>query len=172
MVALPPIFVSVPVKEEGKSERQNVSVRELKEFSKRHRLAFPICISLARAVSHGHLSISLVRTLSSGHLSISFCCCCSVSKACPTLCNSMDCSRPVCLLLWSLLKFMSIESIILSNNLILGCPLLFLPSVFPRIRIFSNKSTLQVAEGLELQLQHQSFQWISISLTRAVSHGR
>ena len=145
MVALPPIFVSVPVKEEGKSERQNVSVRELKEFSKRHRLAFPICISLARAVSHGHLSIS-------------FCCCCSVSKACPTLCNSMDCSRPVCLLLWSLLKFMSIESIILSNNLILGCPLLFLPSVFPRIRIFSNKSTLQVAEGLELQLQHQSFQ--------------
>ena len=37
---------------------------------------------------------------------------------------------------WSLLKFMPVESMILSNNLILCCPLLFLPSVFPRIRIF------------------------------------
>ena len=39
----------------------------------------------------------------------------------------------------SLLKFMSIESVMPSNHLILCCPLLFLPSVFPNIRVFSNE---------------------------------
>ena len=39
---------------------------------------------------------------------------------------------------------MSIESVILSNHLILCCPLLFLPSVFPSIRVFSNKSALHI----------------------------
>ena len=43
---------------------------------------------------------------------------------------------------WSLLKFMSIESVMLSNHLILFCPLLLLPSIFPSIRIFSNESVL------------------------------
>ena len=42
-------------------------------------------------------------------------------------------------LLWSLLKFMSIESVMLSNSLILCCPLLLLPSIFPSIRVFSNE---------------------------------
>ena len=40
----------------------------------------------------------------------------------------------------SLLWFMSIESVMLSNHLILGFPLLLLPSVFPSIRVFSNES--------------------------------
>ena len=40
----------------------------------------------------------------------------------------------------SLLKFMSIESVIPSNHRILCCPLHFLPSIFPSIRIFSSKS--------------------------------
>ena len=44
----------------------------------------------------------------------------------------------------SLLKFMSIESVILSNYLILYHPLLLLPSVFPSIRIFSNVSALHI----------------------------
>ena len=39
---------------------------------------------------------------------------------------------------WSLLKLMCIESVMPSNHLILCCPLLLLPSVFPRIRVFSN----------------------------------
>ena len=43
----------------------------------------------------------------------------------------------------SLLKLMSIESVIPSNHLILCCPLL-LPSILPRIRIFSNKSALHI----------------------------
>ena len=43
---------------------------------------------------------------------------------------------------WSLPKLMSIESVIPSNHLILCCHLLFLPSVFPSIRVFSNESAL------------------------------
>ena len=42
----------------------------------------------------------------------------------------------------SLLKFMSIKSMMPSNHLILCCPLLLLPSVFPSIKIFSNELTL------------------------------
>ena len=45
-----------------------------------------------------------------------------------------------------------IESVMLSNRLILCHPLLLLPSVFPSLRVFSNESTLQVAKVLELQL--------------------
>ena len=39
---------------------------------------------------------------------------------------------------WSLLKFMSIESVMPSNHLILCHPILLLPSTFPSIRVFSN----------------------------------
>ena len=42
----------------------------------------------------------------------------------------------------SLLKVMSIESVMLSNHLTLCCPLLLLPSIFPSIRVFSNESVL------------------------------
>ena len=42
----------------------------------------------------------------------------------------------------SLLKFTSIESVMLSNHLILCHPLLFLPSVFPSIRVFSSELAL------------------------------
>ena len=43
---------------------------------------------------------------------------------------------------WSLLKLMSIESVMLPNHLILCCPLLLLPSVFPSIKVFSNELAL------------------------------
>ena len=43
---------------------------------------------------------------------------------------------------WSLLKLMSIESVMLSNHLILCCPLLHLPYIFPSIRIFSYESAV------------------------------
>ena len=42
----------------------------------------------------------------------------------------------------SLLKFMSTESVMLSNHLILCCPVLLLPSVFPSIRVFSSELAL------------------------------
>ena len=45
---------------------------------------------------------------------------------------------------WSLLKFMFIESVMPSNHFILCRPLLFLPSVFPSIRVFSNESALWI----------------------------
>ena len=44
----------------------------------------------------------------------------------------------------SLLKLMSIESVMPSNHLIFCCPLLLLPSVFPSISIFSNESVLRI----------------------------
>ena len=45
---------------------------------------------------------------------------------------------------WSLLKLMSIESVMPSNYLILCHPLLLLPSIFPSIRVFSNESVLGI----------------------------
>ena len=45
---------------------------------------------------------------------------------------------------WSLLKLMSIELVTPSNHLILCCPLLLLPSIFPNIRVFSNESVLHI----------------------------
>ena len=44
----------------------------------------------------------------------------------------------------SLLKLMSIESVMLPNHLILCCPLLLLPSIVPSIRVFSNQSVLHI----------------------------
>ena len=45
---------------------------------------------------------------------------------------------------WSLLKLMSIELVMPSNHLILCCPLLFLPSIFPSIRVFSSETVLHI----------------------------
>ena len=45
---------------------------------------------------------------------------------------------------WSLLKLMSIESVMPSNHLILCCSLLLPSSIFPRIRVFSNESVLHI----------------------------
>ena len=74
-----------------------------------------------------------------------FCCCCSVAKSCPTLGDHTDYSMPgppVLDYLQSLIKFVSIELVMLSNHLIL-CHLLFLlPSIFPSIRVFSNELSL------------------------------
>ena len=63
----------------------------------------------------------------------------------------------------SLLKFMSNELVMPSKRLILCHPLLLLPSIFPIIRVFSNKSVLHIRwlnYWSKFQLQHQSFQWI------------
>ena len=80
-----------------------------------------------------------------GHPLAVCCCCCSLAKSCLTLCNFMDCSTPGFSVLpylpWSLLKFTPIESVMLSNYVILCC-LLLLPSIFPSIKVFSNESVL------------------------------
>ena len=72
---------------------------------------------------------------------------CSVAKSSLTLCNPIDCSTPgftVLLCLPDFLKFMSIESVMPSNHLILCCPILLLPSVLPSIRVFSSESVLHI----------------------------
>ena len=75
-------------------------------------------------------------------------CCCSVAHSCLTLCNRMDGSTPEFPVLHYLLefafKFMSIESVIPPNHLILCHPLLLLPSIFPSIRIFFNESVFHI----------------------------
>jgi len=56
---------------------------------------------------------------------------------------------------------MSTESVMPSNHLTIWHPLLLLPSVFPSIGVFSNGLALSIRRlNIELQLQHQSFQWI------------
>ena len=77
--------------------------------------------------------------------------CCSVSQLYPTVWDPMDCRMPgfpvfsISQIL-SLLKFMSFESMMPSNQLTLCCPFLFLPSIFPSIRVFSNESALRVRQ--------------------------
>ena len=58
----------------------------------------------------------------------------------------------------SLLKLISIESMMLSNHLILCCPFLLLPSIFPSMRVFSIESVLhfRYPKVLELQLHISS----------------
>jgi len=79
-------------------------------------------------------------------------CCCSVSKSCPTLCESMNRQASLSSTIsQSLLKLMSIESVMPSNHLILCHPLLPVPSIFPSSRVFQWVSSLhQRAKVLEL----------------------
>ena len=62
-------------------------------------------------------------------------------------CDPMDCSTPVFPVhhqLPELTKLMSIKSVMPSNHLILCCPLLLPPSIFPSIRVFANESVLRI----------------------------
>ena len=74
-----------------------------------------------------------------------YCHSCSVAKWCPTLSTPglERTSFPVLHYLWSLLKRMSIESVMLYSHLLCH-PLLLLPSVFPRIRVFSSELALPI----------------------------
>ena len=72
----------------------------------------------------------------------------SAAQSCQTLCDSMNRSMPGLpvyhQLLWSLPKLMSIESVMPTNHLILCHPLLFPPSIFPSMRVFSKESALSI----------------------------
>ena len=82
---------------------------------------------------------------------------------------------PVLQYSWSLLKFMSIESVMLSNQFILCCPLLFLPSIFPSIRVFSSELALCIkwpkygasASASVLPMNVQG--WFPLGLTALIS---
>ena len=71
----------------------------------------------------------------------------SVAQSCPTLCDPMNHSTPglpVHHQFQSSLKLTSIESVMPSSHLILCRPLLPLPPIPPRIRVFSNESSLRI----------------------------
>ena len=75
---------------------------------------------------------------------------------------------------WSLPKFISIESVMLSNHLIL-CNLLFLPSIFPGIRVFSNESVVllvwpNIGASASASVLPESIQgWFPLKLTCLIS---
>ena len=73
---------------------------------------------------------------------------------------------------WSLLKLMSIESVMSSNSLVL-CPLLLLPSVFPSIRVFSNESALRImgqSIGASASILPMNIEdWLPLGLTGLIS---
>ena len=72
-------------------------------------------------------------------------CCCSATQLCLTICDpwTAACQAPLSFTIsLSSLKLMSIESIMPYNHLILCCPLLLLPSIFPSIRVFSSELAL------------------------------
>ena len=71
----------------------------------------------------------------------------SVAQSCLTLCVPMDYSKPgFCVhhQLLEITRHMSFESVVPSNHLIVCHLLLLLPSIYPRIRVFSNESDLHI----------------------------
>ena len=102
------------------------------------------------------------------------CCCCSVAKLCPTLCNPMDCSTSGSPVLHYLLEFawnMSIESVMLSNNLIVFYLLILLPASvsFPMSQLFTSGDqgirTSASASVLPMNIQG----WFPLVLTGLIS---
>ena len=74
-------------------------------------------------------------------------CCCSVTKSCLTPCNSWAAAHQASrsfTISQRLLKLLCIELVMPSNHLILCCPLILLPSIFPSIRVFSSGSALRI----------------------------
>jgi len=93
------------------------------------------------------------------------CCRCSVTMSCLTLCDPMDCSMPgsslSATISRSLLKFVTTESVMLSNHFILSPFSLPVLSLSQHQNLFQRVSSPRhVAKVWELQLQHQSFQGI------------
>ena len=70
----------------------------------------------------------------------------SIAQSCPTFCNPMEAHQASLSITnsWSSLRLMSIMSVMPSNHLIHCHPLLFLPSIFPSIRVFSIELVLHI----------------------------
>ena len=74
-------------------------------------------------------------------------CCCLVAESCLSFVTPWTAARQGSVsftIPWSLLRFISIELVMLSNHLILCCPLFLLPSVFPSIRVFFSESAFGI----------------------------
>ena len=96
--------------------------------------------------------------------------CCSVAELCLTLCDLWTAGHWTSLsftISQSLLKLMSIESVMPSNHLIFCRPLLLLSSVFPTIRVFSNESVLCISFSISSCNEHSGlisfrFDWFDL----------
>jgi len=102
----------------------------------------------------------------------------SLAQLCLTLCDLMDCSMPgfpVHHQLPELTQTQSIESVMPSNHLILCCPLLLLPSIFPSIRVFSKKSVLRIrwpkycSFSFSINTSNEYSDWLLLGLTGWIS---
>ena len=76
----------------------------------------------------------------------------------------------------SLFRLVFIESVTPSSHLILCCPLLLLPSIFPRIRVFSNESALRIrwprycSFSFSISPSNEYSGLISLGLTILINH--
>ena len=91
--------------------------------------------------------------------------CCSVTKLCLTFCDPIDCSSLSHTISRSLLKFMSIELVVPPNHLILCHPLLFLPSIFPIIRVLASGGQSIGASASVSVLLMNIWCWFPLGLT-------
>ena len=109
---------------------------------------------------------------------LSIACCCSVAKSCLTFATPWTAARQASLsftVSWSLLKLMSVVSMMWSNHLVLYRPLLLLPSVLPSIRGFSNESARRISWPKYWNLSFSISQlvniqgWFPLGLTGLIS---
>ena len=115
------------------------------QFVLRTHETYLLCLPKSLLGHSGHKYIYLRAGCHCILSALKICCCHSVAKSCLTLCDPMDCSTPVSSVLQYLLEFARIHVLSISdavNHLILCCPLLLLPSIFPSISVFSNESAL------------------------------
>ena len=101
--------------------------------------------------------------------SLFFCmsCCCSVLSRVQLFATAWTAARQASLsftISQSLLKLMSIESVISSNHLILCHPLLLLPSMFPSIRVFSNALSLRIRWNFSISPSNEYSGLISLKM--------
>ena len=113
------------------------------------------------------------------HLPCPSLCCCSVPQECHTLCESDPWTAALqaslsFTIFWILLKLMSIESVMSSNHLIVHCPLLFLSSIFPSIRVCfpmsfsSNVQSIGASASASVLLMNIQG-WFPLGLTGLIS---
>ena len=103
------------------------------------------------------------------------CCCCSVSKSCPTLCDTINSSMQIFPVLHYLQELAQtyVHWVGDANQAFHShCPLLLLPSVFPIIRVFSNELELHQSFGAShlvsvLPMDIQG--WFLLGLTGLIS---
>ena len=113
------------------------------------------------------------------HLLCPSLCCCSVTQSCYTLCESDPWTAALqaslsFTIFGTLLKLMSIESVMPSNHLILHCPLLLLSSIFPSIRVCfplsfaSNVPSIGASASVSVLLMNIQG-WFPLGLTGLIS---